>query len=168
MKAILIFLVTVLFSLQVAAQSAGSIGLTNARSAAMGRTYTAGAQGLGGLGTNPATIFNRKDSTKRWEIVTVFPIPQLALRTGTNFLTIDEFNYFFGENSINENGDKVGKHLTADDKIRLTNLFSEGGTFQTDLQTTLFAISINQVQKPEFLLSELVMHLVRVLQSQKG
>ncbi len=147
MKTILIFLVIVLFSFEVTAQSAGSIGLTNARSAAMGRTYTAGSEGLGGLGTNPATIFNRKDSTRKWEIITVFPIPQLAVRTGTNFFTIDEFNYFFGENSINANGDKVGKHLTADDKSRLTNLFSEGGTFQTDLQTTLFAISFKPSAK---------------------
>jgi len=141
MKILLSITLALLVSFSTGAQSAGSVGITDARSVAMGKTYTSGSQGLGGLGTNPATIFNRKDSTRKWEIITVFPLPQVGLKVGTNFLSIDEFNYFFGESSTDANGDKVGRHLTADDKTRLTNLFSEGGTFQTDLQSTLFALS---------------------------
>jgi len=141
MKTILITAIVLLLSLQTAAQSAGSIGITDARSVAMGKTYTAASQGLGGLGTNPATIFNRKDTTRNWEMIIPFPLPQLGMKVGTNFLSVDEFNYFFGESSINADGEKVGKYLTAGDKTRLTNLFSDGGTFQTDLQLTLFALS---------------------------
>ncbi len=141
MKTILTTAIVLLFSFYTAAQSAGSVGITDARSVAMGKTYTAASKGLGGLGTNPATIFNRKDTTRNWEIITVLPLPQLGMKVGTNFLSIDEFNYFFGESSVNADGKKVGKYLTADDKTRLTNLFSDGGTFQTDLQVTLFAIS---------------------------
>ncbi|MDP1993732.1 MAG: hypothetical protein Q8K40_00660, partial [Ignavibacteria bacterium] len=119
MKTIIISAIAILFSVQVAAQSAGSIGITDARSVAMGNTYTAASKGLGGLGTNPATIFNRKDTTRKWEIITVLPIPQMGMKIGTNFLSIDEFNYFFGESSTNAAGEKVGKYLTSDDKSRL-------------------------------------------------
>jgi len=147
MKTILITAIVLLFSLQIAAQSAGSVGMTDARSVALGRTYTAASNGLGGLGTNPATIFNRRDSTRKWEIIIPFPLPQLGLKVGTNFFSINEFNYFFGESSVDADGKKVGKYLTAEDKTRFTNLFSDGGTFQTDVQATLFAISFKPSAK---------------------
>lgn len=147
MKTIIISAIAILFSVQTAAQSAGSIGITDARSVGMANTYSSASKGLGGLGTNPATIFNRKDTTRKWEIITVLPLPQVGMKVGTNFLSIDEFNYFFGENSTNAEGKKVGKYLTSDDKSRLTNLFSDGGTLLTDLQSTLFAISFKPSAK---------------------
>lgn len=147
MKTIFITIIVILFTINISAQSAGSIGMTDARSAALGNTYTASSTGLGGLGTNPAAIFNRKDASRKWEIISVLPFPHIGMKIGTNFLSIDEFNYFFGESSVDADGKTVGRYLTSGDKARLTNLFSDGGTFLTDFQTTLFAISFKPNDK---------------------
>jgi hypothetical protein len=147
MKLIKLTAITFIFSFNLIAQSAGSIGMPDARSSALGRTYTAASVGVDGIGTNPATILNRKDLNKKWEIRTVLPIPQLGFKLGTNFLTIDEYNYFFGEKSVDENGDDVGRYLNADDKSRLSDLFADGGTFQSDISFTLLAITFKPNDK---------------------
>jgi len=141
MKTFITAVIAILFLVEVNAQSAGSIGITDGRSVGMAKTYTTDSKGLGALGINPANIFSRSDTTRKWEIITVFPLPQLGMKVGTNFLSINEFNYFFGESTTDASGKKVGKYLTADDKARLVNLFSDGGTIQSDIQSTIFAIS---------------------------
>ncbi|MBX2977075.1 MAG: hypothetical protein KF721_13155 [Ignavibacteriaceae bacterium] len=147
MKLNLISIISLLLSCVTLSQSAGSIGMPDARSAAMGRSYTAFSQGVDGIGTNPANIVNRSLTNKKWELRTVLPIPQLGFKLGTNFLTIDEYNYFFGEKSTDASGKETGRYLTTDDKQRLSELFEEGGTFQSDINYTLLAITFTPNEK---------------------
>ena len=73
MKLNLISIISLLLSCVTLSQSAGSIGMPDARSAAMGRSYTAFSQGVDGIGTNPANIVNRSLTNKKWELRTVLP-----------------------------------------------------------------------------------------------
>ncbi|MDP2301228.1 MAG: DUF5723 family protein [Ignavibacteria bacterium] len=140
MKLLKLTAVIFVLSIHLFAQSAGSIGMPDARATAMGRTYTASSLGVDGIGTNPATILNKKDLTKKWELRTLLPAPQLGFNIGSNFITIDEYNYFFGEKTVGADGKDVGRYLNSDDKDRLSELFADGGTIQSDINFTLLSV----------------------------
>jgi len=124
-------------------QTSGSAGVSDARSAAMGRTYTESATGLSAIGANPANLF--RDSARSVELVLPLPLPNIGGSIGTNFMTIDDYNYFFGTQTTDATGKKIGRTLTFADKQRFNNLFSNGGTITTNLQIQLFAVSIKPI-----------------------
>lgn len=146
-KVAFILFVTFSFQFITNAQSSGSLGITDARSVSLGNTYTAASYGLYGLGTNPAALYNRKNLNRKWELITLLPIPQINLNLGSNFLNVKEYNYFFGESSLNSEGKKVGRYLTEEDKQRLLELFSDQGTIFSDFNTTLFALTFKPNDK---------------------
>lgn len=130
----LYILVTVIFASAFMFAQNGSLGMVDAHATGFGKTYTANSRGVYAIGINPANL--ALPGGKRFEIA---PPLNIAMRAGTDFLSIDEFNYFFG--GVDSAGTKVGRYLTDDDKERLVNLFKDGGTFITDLSLIQFGAS---------------------------
>ncbi len=141
MKTYKMFLVLVfIFSVKIFSQAGGSIGISDARSAAMGKTSATSSFGLRALGNNPANLFS--DSSKHVELIIPFPLPNLSGSIGTNFMSLDEYNYFFGYKTKDADGNTIGRYLTDADKNRMKNLFADGGAITGDAQVQYFAISI--------------------------
>lgn len=129
----------------VYSQSVGSIGLSDAHSLGMAGTYVLSAKGLYSIGINPANL--NYENQKNVELILPLPFPRISVKAGTNFLTIDEYNYFFGYSTINEQGDKVGRYLTEDDKNRLKNLFKDGGSISVENYVQLFGFAVTPSKK---------------------
>ncbi|MFA5803183.1 MAG: DUF5723 family protein [Melioribacteraceae bacterium] len=136
----LFFVLVFILSANVYSQPGGSIGMSDARSDAMGKTKVTSSFGLRALGNNPANLFN--DSLKHVEFIIPFPLPTLSGSIGTNFISVDEYNYFFGYRTTDANGKTIGRYLNDADKSRLKNLFTDGGAITGDVQVQFFAISI--------------------------
>jgi hypothetical protein len=114
----------------------GSIGIVDAVGTSMGKTYTTMSRGVYALGINPANL--AMSGGKHWE----FAIPpNLSLRMGTDFLSIDEFNYFFGGVKDSVTGETHGKYLNSEDKDRLINLFKSGGEIMIDYSMLNFGFT---------------------------
>jgi hypothetical protein len=146
MKAYKIFFVFIfILSVKIFSQAGGSIGISDARSAAMGKTSVTSSFGLRALGNNPANLFS--DSSKHVEFIIPFPLPNLSGSIGTNFITIDEYNYFFGTKTKDADGKTIGRYLNDADKSRMKKLFEKGGAISSDIQLQLFALSIKPSNK---------------------
>ena len=138
MKNIIITIVLLLSVSALYAQN-GSLGISDPYSTAMGKTYTISSRGVYAVGINPANL--ALDNTGHYEI----GLPSLGLRAGTNFLSINEFNYFFG--GVDSAGTKIGRHFTNDDKQRMRDLFSGGGNVLLDVSTLDLGFSIKPSEK---------------------
>lgn len=114
----------------------GSVGATDARSVGMGKTYTAISRGVFSIGYNPANLAYGEDHYL--EFSTLLPLPNINLRLGTDFITIKDYNYFFG-GVTDASGNTVGRYLSQADKDRLFSIFEGGGTFLTNISTSIFA-----------------------------
>jgi hypothetical protein len=121
-------------------QSSGSVGVVDARSMGMAKTFTSSSYGIDALGKNPANLF--RDSSKHVELIIPIPLPDMSTSIGTNFFTLDEYNYFFGVKNKDANGKTIGRVLTISDKNRLKNLFADGGNIFLDESIMFFGISI--------------------------
>jgi hypothetical protein len=130
MKIILSIIILVVLSLQTSAQY-GSVGSVDARSMSLGRTYNANTSGIYSIGINPANMMFSKDS--HFEFSTVFPLPVISLKAGDNFMSFEDFNYFFG--GVNGNA----RILTSADKQRLSDLFKDRGQVFADFSLTEFS-----------------------------
>jgi hypothetical protein len=129
----------------------------------LAKTSNAISQGIYSLGINPANLLNGDHSV---DLICPLPLPNLSLKTGTDFLSINEVNYFFG----GVNGE--GRYLNEQDKERLRDLFEGGGTVFADASVSLFAISyknenigalafsINDYSAGKFVFPEAVVDLV--------
>lgn len=111
----------------------GSVGVKDARSMGLGRTYNAVSSGLFSIGINPANLSLNNSSVI--EISTIVPLPNITLRTGTNFISLNEFNYYFG----GDNGE--ARYLTEEDKEKLNSLFDNGGLIFGLANAELFSVS---------------------------
>jgi hypothetical protein len=111
----------------------GSVGSFDSRSMGMAKTYTALSTGINSIGINPANLMQGEDG--HFEFSTVLPLPTVSLMSGTNFLSIEDFNYYFG----GVNGES--RYLTDQDKQKLDNLFKDGGDFFLDASTRIFTAS---------------------------
>jgi len=138
MKKIIFYLI---FITEIIAQSSGSVSLSDAKSMSLGNTNLLSTQGLYSVGINPANLAN--DTNYSFQIIAPVPIPKISARVGTNFMTIDEYNYFFGYSTTDENGDKVGRYLNEKDKTRLKNLFKDGGKIFANQNVQLFGIAVS-------------------------
>lgn len=113
----------------------GSVGNTDPRSMGMGKTYNSTAFGVYAIGINPANLMG--NSTEHVNISTLLPLPTISVATGTNFITIDDINYFFG----GVNGQS--RILTDADKTRFDNLFTDGGLGIVGASVNLVSASLN-------------------------
>lgn len=139
-------LALVLFAASViTAQAGGSLGVNDAKSLSMAKTGLTSATGLFALGNNPANLHT--STTKTVELIIPLPLPTISISAGTNFMTIDEYNYFFGYSTTNADGEKEGRYLNEADKSRLKNLFSDGGTLNFDAYVQLFGASVRPNDK---------------------
>lgn len=135
MKKILIYII---FLSYVFAQAGGSVGTTASREAALGDAATATARGVYAIGVNPANLTLGQYHTT--EIATVFPLPNFSIMAGSEVVTFEDFNYFFGADI--RDGKKVGRKLNDSDKKRLQDLFAKGDAVQTEFSLNLFSIAI--------------------------
>lgn len=115
------------------AQGGGSVGASDARSTALGKTYTITSRGVYSIGRNPANLQLSKDN--HFELATVLPFPNINLRMGTDFISIKEYNYYFG------GVDGKGRYLDDDEKAKLKKLFEGGGFIVTDFSTSILTAS---------------------------
>ncbi len=111
----------------------GSSGAADARSSGMGKTYNAVSEGVYSIGINPANLIEAPNYSVQFK--TVLPLPSVAFRTGTDFMSLQNFNYFFG----GDNGN--ARYLTQSDKQRLNDLFKNGGLIFANASTSLINIS---------------------------
>lgn len=119
-------------------QGGGSTGASDAWTTSTGKTYTVLPTGLYAIGKNPANLF--LSDAKRWEVSTHFPLPNMAMRLGTDFLSLNEYNYFFG-GEPGPDGQMQGRYLTEKDKERLLNVFEGGGMIFADIALSNIAVA---------------------------
>jgi hypothetical protein len=132
-----LIILLILTSTGILAQT-GSIGLRDARSTAMGNTYTANASGIYAIGVNPANLAHSENH--RFEIVSVLPIPQVNFGFGNDFITVEDYNYFFG-GKTNANGEITGRYLDDNDKQKFLGLFDGGNAARSSFSTSLLSFS---------------------------
>jgi len=126
----------------ILAQSGGSVGSAASREAALGDAATATARGVYSIGINPANLTLRQYHSA--EIASVLPLPNFSVMAGSEVMTFEDFNYFFGAKKIGSK--KVGKILNDADKARLISLFAKGEALQSEMSINLFSFAI---QLPE-------------------
>lgn len=155
MKYILILIMLSLTTVISMAQTSGTVSSSNARMSAMGGSSTSISRGIFAPGTNPANMIYNEN--RRIEIQTAFlplPIPSLRLTTGTNFLSIKEYNYFFGGIADPANpSEKKGRYLTDSDKQRFSSLFDDGGNIFFDMSLPLLGLYYNNDKAGAFAFS---------------
>lgn len=132
-KGIYLFSAILLLSTAVYAQL-GTEGAFDAKNYGMGRTYNAVSKGLFSVGINPANLIAYP--AQKMEISALLPIPSLSVKGGTDFISINDINYFFG----GVNGES--RYLNADDKTKLMDLFADGGVIGMNMSVNLFMISM--------------------------
>ncbi len=134
-----ILLLIVTFATLVSAQNGGGISSSSDPvSTAMGKTYTATARGVYALGINPALITWSEE--KSFEFTLIGPI---NIRAGFDFMTLEDYNYFFGGQTNSSTGKKEGKYLTLEDEKRFRSLFSDESKFVGTTSFALFAATYN-------------------------
>lgn len=123
----ILFLISIVLSVNAFAQY-GSEAVTDARSMGMGKTANATSQGVYSLGINPARLVKTEE---RIDFVTALPLPHVSVSAGTNFITINDINYYFD-----------GKTYSDNDKRNLNSLFNNGGLINGDCSFTLLSFAI--------------------------
>lgn len=113
----------------------GSSGTVDARSIGLAKTYNATSFGIYSLGLNPANLSIMDESTV--EFSTLIPLPYISIHTGTDFLSINQLNYYFG----GVNG--KARVLTESDKQNFNDLFSNGGFVFANFSTSMFSFALN-------------------------
>ena len=135
MKKFLLIILTVYFYNISSFAQYGSTGVTDARSLGLGKTHTATSEGIFSIGINPANLIFSDEAS--FDFSTALPFPSAGLRSGTDFLSYDDFEYYFGGIGGNE------KILNEEDKVRINRLFENGGQFYTHAGVALLSFSIN-------------------------
>jgi hypothetical protein len=105
----------------------GSEGTADARSMGLGKTANAISQGVFSIGINPANLFNATSSV---DFSTVLPLPNLSATAGTNFISINNINYYSGRN------------MTDADKQNLNSIFQNGGLISSNVSFSLFSFAL--------------------------
>jgi hypothetical protein len=137
MKKLIILILALITSVNYA-QIGGALSFNDPVSSSMGNTSAASSRGVYAIHRNPANL-GLTNSTV--EVATVFPIPNIAVNLGTDFMSISQYNYYFsGENN---DGNNPGRYLTAEDKAELKDLFSGGGNIFTSFSLNYLNITIN-------------------------
>lgn len=133
-------IVVLILMFQIGLAQTGSVGALDGRSTGIGKTGVVSSRGIAALWHNPANL-SMYNGDHRFEIWSMAPAPNLNVRLGTDFLTIDEYNYFFG-GETNSKGETVSRYLTESDKNRLRDAFEGGGFFVSDFSFNLFGVAL--------------------------
>ncbi|MGA7721227.1 MAG: DUF5723 family protein [Ignavibacteriaceae bacterium] len=154
---IITFLFSISFCVSIFAQY-GSEGSTDARSMSLGKTSNAISQGIYSIGINPANLLNTNYAV---DFSTVLPLPHIAASAGTNFMTVNNIDYY------------SGRYLTENDKQNLNSLLNGGGIIFGNMSFTLFsfglrldpsigafAFSINDFVEGDFTLPQSLSNLI--------
>ncbi|MCF8265649.1 MAG: DUF5723 family protein, partial [Melioribacteraceae bacterium] len=136
----LVILVFLILAAEISAQGVGSIGVSDARSNSLGNSYTVTSRGVYAIHKNPANLALPSDETI--QLATVFPLPNLNFAAGTDFMTLEDINYYFG-GVTGPNGQTVGRLLTDADKRNLVSLFDDGSRMRGSVNLNLFSLSVN-------------------------
>jgi hypothetical protein len=131
-RIIIVFLV--LITAPIMQAQIGSSGLSDARSTGMAGTYNAVSKGSYAFGINPANIIM---NDLRGDLLFILPFPQVSLSSSTSFMTLNDFNYYFG----GLNGES--RFLTTEDKDRFYNFFDNGGEGSFGLTVNLIAFTFS-------------------------
>lgn len=135
MKKLIIISVMLLICTSAAFAQFGSVGTVDARSMGMAKTYNAITRGVMSVGINPSNLIYNQPYD--FELSTVLPLPMISLRSGTDFMSIDEVNYYFG------GVDGKGRILTEEDKKNFNDLFKDGGFIFANFSVRLLSLSYN-------------------------
>lgn len=131
------------------AQIGGSYASSDARSTAMGNSYTAASRGIFAIGKNPANLALSENNGFEIQTVAIpLPLPSLNIGVGTNFMSLKEYNYYFG--GVPDPADpskKIGRLLSPADKEHFADLFKNGGNVFSDFSLPLFNLYINAGEK---------------------
>lgn len=132
-------IILILSSFCLSAQNGGSLSFPDARSVAMGSQYAVTSAGVYSVSGNPA---NLALSNNKIEISSVIPIPNFSGSTGSDFLSVADFNYYFGGVS-GENGSIVGRFLDTEDKDNLIRSLSNGNEIRSSGMINLIGVTFN-------------------------
>ncbi len=134
-----IFILLFIFSNLILAQGFGSSGALGARNIALGGTNAVSARGVHAIGVNPANLAIQQEH--KIEISTLIPLPTLNISAGNDFITLDDYNYFF-TGVENENGEINGRYLGTSEKSKFLDLFEQGSMVNTNFGTTILSTSV--------------------------
>ncbi len=132
-------IINILLVASIFAQGFGSGGATNAKNIALGSTNAVSARGVFALGVNPANLVVTQNHSI--EVSTVLPLPTLNVTVGNDFFTLNDYQYFF-TGVQGADGQSVGRHLSDSDKQKFLGLFDDGTLINSNVGTTLLALSI--------------------------
>ena len=121
------------------AQGFGSSGALGARNIALGGTNGVSARGVHAIGVNPANLAIQQEHSI--EVSTLIPLPTLNITAGNDFITLNDYNYFF-TGVEGENGEINGRYLDASEKSKFLDLFAQGSMVSTNFGTTILSASI--------------------------
>ncbi|OQY76678.1 MAG: hypothetical protein B6D45_03365, partial [Ignavibacteriales bacterium UTCHB3] len=116
----------------------GISSVTDPVSTGMGKTNTVTSRGVYALGVNPSLLTWSKDKSFEFALIAPF-----NFRFGFDFMTLDDYNYFFKPEKNPVTGKMEGKHLTPEDKQRFRELFSDEAKMVLNLSYSLFSFSYN-------------------------
>ncbi|NOX18898.1 MAG: hypothetical protein GXO87_11525 [Chlorobi bacterium] len=137
MKKILVIF-TLLINAQLFGQMSGSIGATDAIAMAMGKSSVVFSKGVYSINVNPANLALKQNHS--FEISSVLPIPNGVFLVGNEFISFEDFNYYFG-GEVDEFGNVVGREISEADKERLLNSMNDGSDHFASSSLNLFSIS---------------------------
>lgn len=132
-KLLFIIFMTIVFSPNVFPQF-GSSGTVDARSTGLAKTYNSTSMGIYSIGINPANLSMMDEGSV--EFSTIIPLPLISFHSGTNFLSMNQLNYYFG----GVNG--KSRVLTERDKQEFNNLFADGGFVFANFSTSLLSFAL--------------------------
>lgn len=113
----------------------GSFGSIDPRSQGLGGTSNSVSQGIYSIGNNPANlILNDKIFI---DFLTLLPFPSVTINSGSNYISLDDINYFFG------GIEGQARILTDADKERFTELMENGGLLFGTGAYSIFSFGIN-------------------------
>lgn len=139
MKKIKYILIAAFVFANISAQSGGSVTSSDAVSSAMGNTSVTLSNGVFAIGKNPANLILGSSNI---ELSSILPFPSFSGNFGSNFLNINEYNYFFtGQNGIGNS--TTSKLLTESDKERLINLLKRGNEINLQLDFSLLSLAVS-------------------------
>jgi hypothetical protein len=126
---LVIAIVLSIASIQSVYAQYGSFGLTEAQNISMGNTYNATSYGTMAIGKNPALMLYPSDSSS----AIYLQFPNFAAQFGSNSLSIDDINKYFGGS--------VSRYLSDADKKDILDKFKDNAHFYADLSSKDIAIT---------------------------
>lgn len=113
----------------------GSTGTNDAKTNGMAGTSNAVSGGIYSVGINPANLALKQNTFI--EFISILPFPNASINSGTDFISLDDINYFFG------GVDGNARVLSDADKNRFISLMKNGGFIFTHSGLNLLSFGIN-------------------------